>query len=250
MSQDSTLRDGKPRWYYSELRQVGKDFDTVEMVEQFDRFQGNTDERSLETVERLAIGDGSVFVDLGCGPGSHVIAAARLGARTHAVDVSEKMLARVGERAAREGLSTVSTHRAGFLTYEHRGEPVDAILSITALHHLPDFWKAIGLQRVRQLLKPHGVFLLVDAIFTFDDADYEGKVNAWVDRGKPVGEGFTREDYETHVRDEYSTYGWIVEGLLERAGFEIRERRKHRRASAPSTCALRVLDPVSASGFP
>jgi hypothetical protein len=26
---------------------------------------------------------------------------------------------------------------------------------------------------------------------------------------------------ETHLRDEYSTYEWVMEGLLERSGFHI-----------------------------
>jgi len=30
-----------------------------------------------------------------------------------------------------------------------------------------------------------------------------------------------QSESETHVRDEYSTCDWIMEGLLERAGFRI-----------------------------
>jgi hypothetical protein len=40
---------------------------------------------------------------------------------------------------------------------------------------------------------------------------------------KPAGEGFTLSDFETHVREEYSTFGWIIEGMLTRAGFEIEQ---------------------------
>ena len=33
-----------------------------------------------------------------------------------------------------------------------------------------------------------------------------------------------RDEIAAHVREEYSTYDWIIDGLLERAGFEIRSR--------------------------
>jgi hypothetical protein len=39
--------------------------------------------------------------------------------------------------------------------------------------------------------------------------------------GKPEGEGFTREDFEGHIREEYSTFGWILEGMFKKAGFDM-----------------------------
>jgi hypothetical protein len=33
--------------------------------------------------------------------------------------------------------------------------------------------------------------------------------------------GFNRADFATHVREEHSTFAWIIEGLLERTGFRI-----------------------------
>jgi hypothetical protein len=44
--------------------------------------------------------------------------------------------------------------------------------------------------------------------------------------GKPTGEGFTASDFATHVRDEHSTYDWIIEGLIERAGFRIQRKER------------------------
>ena len=29
------------------------------------------------------------------------------------------------------------------------------------------------------------------------------------------------DDFETHVREEYSTFTWIIEGMLDRVGFEV-----------------------------
>jgi hypothetical protein len=66
------------------------------------------------------------------------------------------------------------------------------------------------------------VLYLRDVVFSFDPNDYRSRIDAWIERvAKPAGEGFTVSDFETHLREEYSTFGWILEGLLTRAGFAI-----------------------------
>jgi len=35
--------------------------------------------------------------------------------------------------------------------------------------------------------------------------------------------GRTREELETHVRDEHSTFTWLFEAMLDRAGLKIQE---------------------------
>lgn len=35
--------------------------------------------------------------------------------------------------------------------------------------------------------------------------------------------GWTRTELETHVRDEHSTFSWLVEPMLDRAGLQIRD---------------------------
>jgi len=39
------------------------------------------------------------------------------------------------------------------------------------------------------------------------------------DLGHTDGRGFSREEFETHICEEFSTYAWVVEGLLDRADF-------------------------------
>lgn len=59
-------------------------------------------------------------------------------------------------------------------------------------------------------------------MFSFEAPQYQDSINAWIKRvSKPAGEGFTAEDFATHVREEHSTFSWIIEGMLTRAGFEI-----------------------------
>ena len=60
-------------------------------------------------------------------------------------------------------------------------------------------------------------------VFSFDAARSESSLARYVQgTGLDLGPG-GRAALETHVREEYSTWGWIMEGLLERAGFQIDE---------------------------
>lgn len=125
----------------------------------------------------------------------------------------------------------------GFLTYEHDAAPVDAIVSIFVLHHLPDFWKLVGLKRAAEMLKPYGRLFLCDIVFPSETANLEAELNAWVTSiAKQSGPELAAEA-ETHIRDEYSTYNWVMEGLLARAGFEIGSAEYSGRLQATYVCA-------------
>ncbi len=88
----------------------------------------------------------------------------------------------------------------------------------SALHQLPDFWKQVALIRIRELMRPGGVLHLTDAVWSFAPEDWYRSIPEWIDRmGDPHGAGFSRADFETHVREEFSSFDWIVEGMLARS---------------------------------
>lgn len=229
-------RDTLPSWYFRELEPVGTDLASVEAVATFDRRQGTDPARDAELLERLGATPGTVLVDLGCGTGSLLVEAARGGMAAHGVDVSENMLAFTRQRAA-EARVDVCLHRAGFLSYEHHGEPADIVTVRSALHQLPDFWKQVALIRIRELMRPGGVLYLSDAVWSFRAEDWSRVIPAWIDRGDPDGDGFSRADFETHVREEFSSFDWIVEGMLVRAGFSIEAVAKPMPWYAAYTCS-------------
>lgn len=49
---------------------------------------------------------------------------------------------------ARRRSEAVEWVEAGFLTYEHTGDPPGFVHSRHALHHLPDFWNGVALARI------------------------------------------------------------------------------------------------------
>ena len=130
-------------------------------------------------------------------------------------------------KIAAEGLANVDVVQAGFLTYRHHGGPADVVYSRYALHHLPDFWKAIALARMRRVLRAGGVLRLWDVVYDFEPAAADERIEAWcASAGTDIEGDWSRAELEEHVRDEHSTFSWLLEPMLERTGFAI-ERREY-----------------------
>jgi ubiquinone/menaquinone biosynthesis C-methylase UbiE len=212
-----------PAWFYDELQQVGVDFEDMTQVAAYDRNQtSNTPEACQVLIEQLGIAAGHTVIELGTGTGTFAIQSALVRAKVYAVDVSQAMLTYAKQKASMAGVESIEFHQAGFLTYEHQGNLADFIVTKFALHHLSDFWKMAALLRMASMLKVGGILCLKDVVFSFEAAQYQDSINAWIERvAKPAGQGFTASDFETHVREEHSTFSWIIEGMLTRAGFEI-----------------------------
>lgn len=208
-------------WRFAEYAPVGVELGTAEAVARYDANQGTDPARDDALLDRLAVGPDSCLVDLACGTGSLAVQAARRGAQVYGVDVSPVMLDFCRARAAEAGVA-VSWRHSGFLDYEHAGPPADVVTTRSALHQLPDMWKQQALLNAAGLLRPGGVFYLWDVVFSFDPADADRELQEWIDR--MGGTGFSAADFATHVREEFSTYAWIVEGLLDRAGLRIEQR--------------------------
>jgi ubiquinone/menaquinone biosynthesis C-methylase UbiE len=213
-----------PGWMLDEVAGAGRENLDGEHVRRYD---GKEDAGAAEEVALLTaqgLGADSVLVDLGAGTGQLTLAAAPRCARVVAVDVSPVMLQILREKVTASGLGNIEVVQAGFLTYEHTGAAADIVYSRYALHHLPDAWKAIALTRMRRMLRPGGLLRLWDVVYDFDPQDAEQRLEAWCATGGDgiVGE-WSRGEYEEHVRDEHSTFTWLLEPMIRRAGFEIEE---------------------------
>jgi SAM-dependent methyltransferase len=215
-----------PSWFPDELAHAGDEHLDPAYVVGYDRKAGTDPTEDVTLLRDLGLDETSTLVDLGAGTGTLALAAAPFCRRVVAVDVSRAMLSRLQEKADQVGLGNVEGVQGGFLGYEHRGEPADFVYSRNALHHLPDFWKGLALTRIAAILKPVGVLFLRDLVFSFDPAEAEAVLETWFERAATQPElGWTRSELEKDVREEHVTYGWLLEPMLERAGFTIREAR-------------------------
>ena len=206
-----------------ELAHAGPEHLDPAFVVGYDRKQGYPDPaEDLDAFAAQGLDANSHVVDLGAGAGQFALAAARRFRRVTAVDVSPAMLAVLRERSAAAGLSNLDCVRAGFLSYQQAGPPADGVYTRNALHQLPDFWKALALDRIARMLRPGGVLRLRDLIYDFRPADAEAIFRRWFDHAAAdPADGYTSEDYAEHIRTEFSTFRWLLEPMLAAAGFEI-----------------------------
>ena len=211
-------------WWLDERRHAGREHFDKEHARRYD---AKMDAQAAEEVALLqdagVLGPGSTVVEFGTGTGQFALAAAPICARVVAVDVSPVMLARLREKLDRSAASNVEAVDDGFLTYRHSGEPADVVYSRFALHHLPDFWKGLALDRIAGMLRPGGVLRLSDVVYGFEPAEAEQRIEAWIKEtmSADVERGWTRSEFAEHVRDEHSTFTWLLEPMIERAGFDI-----------------------------
>ena len=214
-------------WQWDEAVPVNFDFGDRQVVAAYEerhRRYRNIDGEIAAVLAGLDLRPGQVICDFGCGTGLFARAFARRAAAVYAVDMSAAMLDCLDWQARAEGLANIVCRCGGFLTYVHDGPPFDAIHSSLALHHLPDFWKQQALDRLAGMLRPGGRFHLLDVAFVAENC--EANIAAWI-AGTEARTGPEMADgLRSHVAKEFSTYTWILEGMLARAGFRI-DRAEH-----------------------
>jgi ubiquinone/menaquinone biosynthesis C-methylase UbiE len=212
----------RPGWVLDEVAHAGRENLDAEHVARYDNKEDADAQSEVRLLERLGLNADSTVVDLGAGTGQFSFAVAPVCRRVVAVDISPVMLARLRSDVDTRGITNIECVAAGLLTYEHEGDPADFAYSRYALHHLPDFWKALALARVNALLRPGGVLRLWDVVYSFDPHVAPDRLEAWcATGGEHVGSDWTRPELEEHVRDEHSTFTWLLEPMIERTGFVI-----------------------------
>jgi ubiquinone/menaquinone biosynthesis C-methylase UbiE len=211
-----------PGWLLDELSYAGRENLDASHVGRYDAKEDASATSEVALLKGMGLAQESVVLEFGAGTGQFSVEVAPTCARLIAVDVSELMLDRLQTKIADLGLSNVEIVRAGFLTYAHVGGPADFIYSRYALHHLPDFWKAVALSRLRRMLRAGGVLRLWDVVYDFAPAEAADRIEAWcATGGDAVEAAWSRAELEEHVRDEHSTFSWLLEPMIMRSGFEI-----------------------------
>jgi SAM-dependent methyltransferase len=198
----SNRERGSPGWLLDELAVAGRENLDAQHVARYDRKESASAQDEVALLKRWGMTNDAVVVDFGAGTGQFTVAVAQACARVVAVDISPIMLERLHAKVAAANLSNVEVVRAGFLTYEHAGEPPDFIYSRLALHHLPDAWKAIALARMRMILRPGGRLRLWDVVYDFAPDAAADRFEAWcATGGDKVGDEWSRAELEEHVRE-------------------------------------------------
>jgi ubiquinone/menaquinone biosynthesis C-methylase UbiE len=228
------------RWWLDEQVHAGREHLDAGYVAGYDRKAGFDPTEDVEALQRHGLGPDSLVVDLGAGTGTFALSVAPLCREVVAVDVSGAMTAALRARVGDLGLDNVSVVDAGFLSYVHDREPADVVFTRNALHQLPDFWKAIALERIASFLGPNRTLRLRDLVFDFAPHEAEERIEAWLSGAvSDPAVGWTADELAEHVRGEFSTYSWLLDSMLDRTGFDIVERTFRRSAYGTYTCTRR-----------
>jgi SAM-dependent methyltransferase len=157
-----------------------------------------------DALAALKLGPDDRFLDLGCGTGAAVRAAAPLVERAVGVDLAAKMIQRARELAGSDARASFVVGDSEHLPFED-GE-FTAVLCTSSFHHYPQ--PSLALSAVARVLSPGGRLVIGD-----------GTGDLFVAR---VADGFLRLFDRSHVR-LYRTEE-LVE-LLEDAGFTETNRK-------------------------
>jgi ubiquinone/menaquinone biosynthesis C-methylase UbiE len=110
---------------------------------------------NLAAVDRLSLGPGDRFLDLGCGLGAALEHAAATGAETSGIDPSPAMVERAAARVSRAEVAEGSAESIPF-----DDDRFTAALAVSTYHHWAD--PEAGLAEVRRVLAPGGRLLIVE----------------------------------------------------------------------------------------
>jgi SAM-dependent methyltransferase len=227
-------------WWLDERAYAGPEHLDARYVSGYDDKAGFDPTEDVAALRTRGLDERATVVDLGAGTGTFTVAAAPFCDRVIAVDVSPAMTAALRARVEHLRIDNVTVVDGGFLTYRHDGPEVDIVFTRNALHQLPDFWKAIALERIATMLRPGGVLRLRDLIFDFGPADAPERIEAWMSGAvSDPSIGWTAGELAEHVRTEFSTYSWLLEAMIDRSGFDVVARDFRRAVYGAYTCIRR-----------
>jgi ubiquinone/menaquinone biosynthesis C-methylase UbiE len=125
-----------------------------------DRVSRRLADLQREALETLALGPGDRLLDVGCGTGAAVRAAAAVAQRAVGVDLSAAMIARGRELAA--GLANVELRVADAEALPFDAGTFSALLCTTSLHHYPHAERAVA--EMARVLGHGGRVVVADAV--------------------------------------------------------------------------------------
>jgi cyclopropane fatty-acyl-phospholipid synthase-like methyltransferase len=158
----------------NEVRDVFDDWARRGRAEGMEHGHGPT---ARQAFDRLEVGAGTRYLDIGCGSGYTVRWAAAVdpAVRAVGVDLSAGMIERARESTTATNAEMIN---APFPTDELAG-PFDAVFSMEVFYYLPDL--AAGLRAVRELLATDGLFACVVDFYTENTASHTWSADMGLD---------------------------------------------------------------------
>ena len=214
-------------WQYDETIQVGTDYGDPKEVSDYDERMlklRDADAEAKDIQKALSLSTDSTVWEIGTGTGECALALAPGVKHVYATDVSPAMLECARRKAERRHISNVTFEEGGFLSGFRPDHPVYGVVTQLALHHLPDFWKSRALGAMADSLHPGGRLYLRDVVFPSTTDDYDAFFRTVIDEVRlHAGDRIALQTIQ-HIKTEFSTLDWILEGMIARSGLRIVEK--------------------------
>lgn len=186
-----------------------------------------TTEQMKEYLEPLRLEPGDIFIDFGCGNGALLDYVAPLVARAVGVDISDLQLSSAAATLNRH--KNIQLIKGNFLEGGRSGNRFTKGSARKTLHHLTDDEKCLFFERQRNSFTKDALFIIEDAIFTFDIQEFQENEamvlqearNYYGSRWEQIQEGF-----KTMLSEEYPTGFATWQKALQCGGFEVIGRQQ------------------------
>jgi ubiquinone/menaquinone biosynthesis C-methylase UbiE len=188
------------------------------------RMLRNIDAEVKDILEALGLSPDSTVWEIGVGSGECALALAHSVSHIYATDISMTMLEYARRKASQRGVGNITFAEGGFLSGFRPKHPVDGVVTQLALHHLPDFWKSRALVGIANSLRPGGRLYLRDVVFPSATDDYAAFFEKVIDEVRSHAGDEVAQQTVRHIKTEFSTLDWILEGLITRSGLKIVEK--------------------------
>lgn len=214
-------------WQYDETTQIGTDYRDRQEVSVYDQKMRKLRDVNAENDDikkALSLSSRSIVWEIGTGTGECALALAATVEHVFATDVSPTMLEYAHHKAEQRCVNNVTFAKGGFLSGFQPHTPVDGVVTQLALHHLPDFWKSRALVCIAHHLRPHGRLYLRDVVFPAATGNFDEFFERAIDDVRAHAGDEAARQTTHHIKSEYSTLDWILEGMIARSGLKIIEK--------------------------
>ena len=212
-------------WGLDELAHAGRENLDAAHVGQYDRKMEASAVAEVQLLRNLGMDGTSVVLDVGAGTGEFAIAAAAHCRQVIAVDISPVMLSRLEAKVGTSGHENIKCVLGGIPDLRAR-------VGAGQLHLQPQC--AAPPARLLEVPRacadarpalPERRLSAVDVVYHFRISEAPERIERWcASAGTNATSGWSRAEFEEHVRDEHSTYTWLLEPMIEQAGFAIADR--------------------------
>lgn len=124
------------------------------MIEKLERSERIKELSPAETLKKIGLKENDVFCDIGAGTGIFSFPAAKITkTNVYALDINNKMLDFINEKAKRENINDIITVKVDSSKFNVESNSCDVVFLCTVLHEIEDKEALLG--EIERILKPN-----------------------------------------------------------------------------------------------